>query len=132
MAAANSFGCCPGCAERMRIASLRCWRCGTTVGGQMPIPLLARLSDEHGKFLEQFVLGNGSLAAVQKVFECSYPKVRRLLDDTIAALRAEIEADRREQDEILTALEEKRVDGDEAVRLVRSLVGPRPDTAPSE
>lgn len=102
---------------------MRCWRCGTTVTGQLSIPLVARLPEEQARFVDVFLLGNGSLSQVQKDLACSYPKARRLLDDTIATLRAEIESARREKEEILDALEKGDLDGKEAVQLVRSLVG---------
>lgn len=121
----TSFGACPTCINRMRIESMHCWRCGTTVTGQLSIPMVARLPEEQARFVDVFLLGNGSLSQVQKDLECSYPKVRRLLDDTIATLRAELEAARQEKEEILNALEKGDLDGKQAVQLVRSLVGPR-------
>ncbi|MFT7485652.1 MAG: hypothetical protein ACI9F9_001502 [Candidatus Paceibacteria bacterium] len=118
-----AFGECPTCTHRMRIESMRCWRCGTTVNGQLAIPLVARLPEDQARFVDVFLLGNGSLSAVQKEIDCSYPKARRLLDDTIATLRAEIESARLEKEEILDALERGDLEGKEAVQLVRSLIG---------
>ena len=118
-----AFGDCPTCAHRMRIESMRCWRCGTTVNGQLAIPLVARLPREQAEFVDVFLLGNGSLSKVQTELSCSYPKARRLLDDTIATLRAELESARLEKEEILSALERGDLNGKEAVQLVRSLVG---------
>ena len=118
-----AFGDCPTCAHAMRIETLRCWRCGTMVSGQIAIPLVARLPEEQARFVEAFLLGNGSLTQVQSDLSCSYPKVRRLLDQTIESLRAGFEAARREKEEILTALERGDLDGKQALQLVRSLVG---------
>ncbi len=118
-----SFGDCPTCTHRMRIESMRCWRCGTTIKGQIAIPIVARLPEDQATFVDVFLLGNGSLSQVQKDLGCSYPKARRLLDDTISTLRAELEAAKREKEEILDALERGDLDGKEAVQLVRSLIG---------
>lgn len=115
----------------MRIESLSCWRCGTTVSGQISIPLVARLPDEQSQFVDTFLLGNGSLSNVQKELGYSYPKARRLLDDTIKTLRSEIEAARREKEEILDALEQGDIDGKRAVQLVRNLVGIDPSSKES-
>ncbi|MCA8973462.1 MAG: DUF2089 family protein [Planctomycetes bacterium] len=105
----------------------RCWRCGTTVSGQLSIPLVARLPEEQARFVDAFLLGSGSLTQTQKALSCSYPKVRRLLDDSIATLRAEIEAAHREKEEILDALEGGSITGSQAVQLVQSLLGlPQP------
>jgi hypothetical protein len=123
----NSFGACPQCSHRMRIEVMACWRCGTTVQGRLAIPVLATLPTEQAEFIEHFLLANGSLSQVQKVLGCSYPKVRRLLNDTMAGLRAELEAGMREKDQILAALEEKKLEGAEAVQLLRSLVGGETD-----
>tara|TARA_R110002096_G_scaffold8823_14_gene35932 strand:- start:5659 stop:6069 length:411 start_codon:yes stop_codon:yes gene_type:complete len=131
----GSFGECPSCTHRMRIETMRCWRCGTTVTGQLSIPLVARLPEEQARFVDVFLLGNGSLSQVQKDLACSYPKARRLLDDTIATLRSEIAAAQLEKEAILDALEKGDLDGKEAVQLVRSLVGdsgPGGDSVPGQ
>ena len=107
----------------MRIESLHCWRCGTTVSGRLAIPILATLPDEQARFVERFLTANGSLSQVQKDMQCSYPKVRRLMNETMSTLRAELQAAMREKEEILQALEQERLDGKEAVQLLRSLVG---------
>lgn len=119
----HAFGNCPQCTERMRIETLRCWRCGTTVSGQLSIPLLARLKVEQMEFVERFLLANGSLSSVQQEMGCSYPKVRRLLNETMDRLKSEMEAALREKESILRAVEEKELEAPEALRLLRSLVG---------
>ena len=107
----------------MRIESLHCWRCGTSISGRIPIPVLALLPPDLADFVEKFVLSNGSLAKVQQVLGCSYPKVRRLLNESMAALREELRAEIREKEEILEALESERLEGPEAMQLLRSLAG---------
>jgi hypothetical protein len=124
---ATPFGTCPQCASRMRIERLVCWRCGTSVSGQIAIPLLATLPEEHARFVERFLVANGSLTQLQKEMECSYPKVRRLMNETMAALREEFEAAAREKDEILRALEDERLGGKEAAHLLRNLIGSEGD-----
>lgn len=107
----------------MRIESLHCWRCGTSISGRIPIPALALLPPDHADFVEKFVLSNGSLTKVQQVLGCSYPKVRRLLNESMAALREELRSEIREKEEILEALESERLEGPEAMQLLRSLAG---------
>jgi hypothetical protein len=126
-AMSTSFGACPQCAGRMRIERLHCWRCGTSVTGRIPIPILALLPPEQAHFVETFVQSNGSLTKVQEVLGCSYPKVRRLLNESMASLKAELEADVREKEEILAALEGDRLEGTEAMQLLRSLAGGKRD-----
>lgn len=123
MGTPQAFGSCPQCSSRMRIEKLVCWRCGTAVTGRIAIPVLATLPEELARFVERFLEANGSLSRVQKDLGCSYPKVRRLMNEAMATLRAEFEAAAREKEEILLALEDERVDGKTAVQLLRGLTG---------
>ncbi|KAA3611541.1 MAG: DUF2089 family protein [Planctomycetota bacterium] len=107
----------------MYIEALRCRRCGTGVQGRLALPLLARLPGEYAAFTVELLLANGSLSGVQKSLECSYPKARRLLNETMEALRREIAADIQEKEDILQALEAGEIDGPEAVRLIRGFEG---------
>ena len=95
----------------------------TTITGQLSIPIVARLPEEQARFVDVFLLGNGSLSQAQKDLGCSHPRARRLLNDTIATIRREFAAARKEKDEILDALEQGDLDGKQAVQLVRSLIG---------
>lgn len=122
-----SFGVCPQCSQRMRVEKLHCWQCGTSVSGHLAVPVLARLPSEAAEFVHRFVLANGSLSAVQKQIGCSYPKVRRLLNDAMAALRTELEVDQREKQSILEALEDRSIDGKDAAKLILAM-GPAPTT----
>jgi len=118
----NDFGSCPQCSKRMFIESLLCWRCGTSVQGRISIPLLARLPKEQIEFAEKYLLANGSLSDVQKKLDCSYPKVRRLLDETMDSIKQEIRADLREKEDLLRALEKDELESKEALMLIRGLV----------
>lgn len=119
----TGFGACPQCENRMRIERLHCWRCGTTVNGTLAIPLMARLPPEQLDFVEKFLLANGSLSQVQKTLGCSYPKVRRLLNEAMATIRDEAKAAIQEKEEILRAMEENRLESREALQLIESLIG---------
>lgn len=123
----SDFGLCPQCTHRMFIENFLCWRCGTSVKGRIAVPLMARLNAEQSEFLEKFLLGNGSLTEVQKSLDCSYPKVRRLLDETMATIKRELKAMIHEKEEILKALEEDRLEGKDALRLIRALAGGKKD-----
>jgi hypothetical protein len=116
------FGKCPQCTCQMRIETLGCWRCGTKVNGTLSIPLLARLPAEHADFVEKFLASNGSLSLVQKELECSYPKVRRLMNESMSILKEEIESSIREKEQILEAMEQKKLSGQDAMRLLNSLI----------
>ena len=68
----SAFGACPQCTQRMRIESLHCWHCGTSVSGRISIPLLATLPDVQARFVERFLAANGSLSQAQKEMGVSY------------------------------------------------------------
>ena len=119
----HGFGSCPQCSSRMVVERLSCWRCGTEVTGRLGVPLLARLPAELADFVRELLLANGSLSATQERMGCSYPKVRRLLDDVMATLRKEIEADLVAKEDVLGALEAGRLEAAEAVKLIRGLAG---------
>ena len=107
----------------MRIEKLVCWRCGTEVQGQLTISVLARLPEDLARFVETFLASNGSLSEVQSRIGCSYPKARRLMNETMATLRTEFDAAVREKEEILQALECEALGPREAARLLNSLAG---------
>lgn len=84
---------------------------------------MARLPPEQLDFVEKFLLANGSLSQVQKTLGCSYPKVRRLLNEAMATIRDEAKAAIQEKEEILRAMEENRLESREALQLIESLIG---------
>lgn len=119
----QSLGHCPHCARPMVIARLHCSACETEVSGKLPVPIVARLPEELAEFVLEFLLAGGSLTATQERLDCSYPKVRRLLDQTMETLRAELDADVRAKDDVLRALENGALKPAEAIRRIRSLAG---------
>src|SRR5262249_15935092 len=118
---AAEFGCCPQCASRMVIERMACWRCDTGVTGRLGVPLLARLASEEAEFVREFLLCNGSLSATQERLGCSYPKVRRLLAQTMETLRREMREDLRLKDDVVRAIEDGTLKGSDAVRLIRGM-----------
>jgi hypothetical protein len=78
---------CPSCDTRLRIAKMHCAECGTEVSGDYDIPRLMRLTPREIAFVEAFVASSGSLKAMARRMEVSYPTVRNLLDDIIDKLK---------------------------------------------
>ncbi len=77
---------CPACDKLLKVQSLACESCGTTVTGSFDLPLLARLSAEDLQFVLDFVKCSGSLKVMAQQLGLSYPTVRNLLDDIITRI----------------------------------------------
>lgn len=68
-----------------------CPECGTAVQGDYLLPALSRLGSEDQQFALAFILRNGSLKEMARLYGVSYPTVRNRLDDLIARLSGIIE-----------------------------------------
>jgi hypothetical protein len=84
---------CNQCSGRYAVTRLVCQQCGTTVEGQFSLPRLARLSAEDRRFIEVFLIAEGSIKETGRVLGVSYPAVRNRLDKVISSLRDEITSD---------------------------------------
>lgn len=71
------------------------------------MPRLARLSPESREIVELLVVTGGSLKAVAKRMDVSYPTLRKRLDAVIDELEDEIESDRAFRRDVL----ERAADG---------------------
>jgi hypothetical protein len=79
-------GLCPSCDAPLKVVSLACESCQTTVSGSFDLPLLARLSSDDLQFILDFVQSSGSLKVMAQQLGLSYPTVRNLLDDIITKI----------------------------------------------
>ncbi len=78
---------CPACGSSLKVTTLGCTACETTIAGSFDLPLLARLSPEDLAFILDFVKCSGSLKVMAQQLGLSYPTVRNLLDDIITRIR---------------------------------------------
>ena len=67
-------------------------------------------------------MSNGSLKRIAEDMECSYPKVRSILDGVMESLREIRKKARSRREEILSQLEAGKIKGREAADRVRSLL----------
>ena len=74
---------CPSCGSELRVHSLQCADCGTTVTGDYPLPVLMRLAPEKQAFVSEFVKCSGSPKEMAAQMGLSYPTVRNKLDEII-------------------------------------------------
>jgi hypothetical protein len=78
---------CPACSELLKVTTLSCESCGTTIAGTFELPSLFRLSAEDLQFVLEFVKCSGSLKIMAQQMKLSYPTVRNLLDDIISRIK---------------------------------------------
>lgn len=77
---------CPSCNQAIEVSALSCVNCDTVIQGSYPLPAFLRLSQTEQDFILDFVLSGGSLKAMAKQMNKSYPTVRNKLDDIIKNL----------------------------------------------
>lgn len=132
--------CCI-CGEKLTVTRLTCEHCGTTLEGQFDGCPFCSLSPEETRFLLIFLKNRGSIKDVEREMGISYPTVRNLLDNLLASLSldgdaqaapapaeeprrrghsSEGEAAKTRRD-ILSRLSRHEITADEAARLLRDL-----------
>jgi hypothetical protein len=74
---------CPSCSARLKVKSLQCDKCGTSVEGLFDLPSLVSLPADDQMFILHFIKSSGSLKDMAKHLNLSYPTVRNLLDEII-------------------------------------------------
>lgn len=82
---------CPSCGGVLRVHTMHCTACDTSIGGDYRLPALMRLSEEDLRFVHDFVMCRGSLKEMAARMGLSYPTVRNRLDEVITELdRADV------------------------------------------
>ncbi len=74
---------CPSCENMLKVKTLHCDTCGTSVNGSFNLPVLTCLSLDEQDFVLHFVKQSGSLKEMSKHLDLSYPSVRNILDSII-------------------------------------------------
>ena len=77
---------CPSCNSDLKVQSLHCEQCETTISGQFKLPILLRLDTKEQDFILDFVKSSGSLKVMASKLNLSYPTVRNMLDDLISKI----------------------------------------------
>lgn len=78
---------CPSCNSKLKVKSLYCGNCGTTIDGSYDMPVLSLLNDDYQNFIIEFIKSSGSLKEMSKKLKLSYPTVRNLLDEIIKEIK---------------------------------------------
>ena len=84
---------CPVCAHQLHVSRLNCSHCHTVIENDFTLSKFAAFSGEQMKFIEVFLLKRGNIKEVEKALGISYPTVRGKLNDIIAMLGYQEEAE---------------------------------------
>ena len=117
---------CPVCGEELRVVSLKCFECNTTINGNFTLNKLSRLSRDQLEFIETFIKCRGNLKEVEKEMDISYPTVRNKLDEVTASLGFSVDDSAEDtfsqkRKEILDKLENEEIDSEKAADLLKNL-----------
>ena len=121
---------CPACDAALQVTELSCTRCDTRLKGTFPAPPLARLPEEHQRFIEVFLRCRGVIRDVERALGISYPTVRARLDAAVTTLDGLLDAptppsvpgdERRCQ--VLRDVAEGRIDASQAAETLKRLGG---------
>lgn len=78
---------CPSCSSGLKVNSLHCEKCETTISGLFELPDLLQLTPKEQDFILNFVISSGSLKVMAEKLKLSYPTVRNMLDDLINKIK---------------------------------------------
>ena len=114
---------CPICDGRLEPVKMKCASCEVAMEGHFPISKLGLLASDQQQFVEAFLVARGNIKEVEKELGISYPTVRKKLDEVIDALGYAPHAERREQLEILEAIEHGDMSPQEGIIAMQTLKG---------
>ncbi len=78
---------CPSCNTGLKVNSLHCDACETTISGLFELPVLLQLDPKEQDFVLNFVSSSGSLKVMAEKLKLSYPTVRNMLDELIHKIK---------------------------------------------
>lgn len=74
---------CPSCQSELKVHTLQCNSCQTTINGSFDLPIFSKLEPKEQDFIIEFVKCSGSLKVMAQQLRLSYPTVRNMLDELI-------------------------------------------------
>jgi hypothetical protein len=83
---------CPICKHDLHVAKLECAYCGTSIEGNFLLSKFNYMEPEKLYFIEVFIKNRGSIKAIEKELNISYPTVKKMLDEVIVALGYSLDA----------------------------------------
>lgn len=117
---------CPICENELTIARLHCDKCQIEINGQFSLSKISLLTKEQLRFVEIFLKNQGSIKAIEKDLNISYPTVKKLLNEILKTMGYDIcdvdeSKDSLKRQEILEKLANKEISYEEASRLLKNV-----------
>ena len=118
------FNECPICGGEMIATQLECRECDTKINGRFITGAFANLSVDQLEFVELFIRNEGKITRMEADLNLSYPTIRNRLHEIIRAMGYEPGAEEsgpteEMRREILSNLEEGKIDYEEALNLLK-------------
>lgn len=106
---------CPVCGSGLKVSEYTCSNCKTSIKGDFICGgSISGMDKEIEDFIRIFIFAEGSIRQVEKMMNCSYPKVKNLLKKAKAALGFE-EQEGSDSDEVLELLAKGEITTEEAL-----------------
>ena len=117
---------CPICENELTIARLHCNNCNIEINGEFSLSKLRLLTKEQLLFVELFLKSQGSIKAVEKELNVSYPTVKKILNDVLRTLGHKVSDTEEssvasEREQILDQLSKKQISFEEASKKLKQL-----------
>ena len=120
------LGKCPVCGDNLKITTLKCSGCQTSINGSFVLDKFSSLTSDQLYFVEIFIKSRGNIKEVEREMGISYPTVRNKLDNVIEALGYNLQDSpddpaSAKRKEILDSLEKGEITSGEAVELLQKI-----------
>jgi hypothetical protein len=119
MKGGNMINKCPVCSEKLFVTALHCENCGTSLTGRFVPDTGCAVSQDIMDFIKVFIYAEGNIKQVERLMNCSYPKVKNLLKRAKEELHLGQGGDRLSQDEkteVLELLDKGEITFEEAMK----------------
>lgn len=110
---------CPVCDEVLTITKLTCKHCEIEIQGEFKGSRFSQLRKDELDFIEAFVIAQGNIKEMERLFKVSYPTIKKTLEGIILKLDSKMALPAVQDDELLTKIKNKEITVDEAVQLMK-------------
>ncbi|HMA69799.1 MAG TPA: DUF2089 family protein [Candidatus Mcinerneyibacterium sp.] len=110
---------CPICGGKIIIKEYQCEDCDVKISGKFEVEdFTLPLNEELMEFIKVFIYAEGNIKKVEGILNCSYPKVKSLLNKTKEQLNINYknEENKKKKNEILEKLNNGEISFDEAMK----------------
>ncbi len=106
---------CPVCGSGLKVTEYTCGSCSTKIRGDFVCDGgMGEMEKEITDFIKVFIFAEGNIKQVEKLMNCSYPKVKNLLKKAKTVLNIEEEEEDISAD-VIELLSKGEISADEAL-----------------